>query len=35
LKPRRRVHRFQTGRGNRTPKRTNDVLRKPDNLTSY
>src|SRR5262249_2952866 len=32
---RRGVHRFQTGRVDLTAKRTNDVLRKPDNLTSY
>jgi hypothetical protein len=32
---RRGVHRFQTGSVDLTAKRTNDVLRKPDNLTSY
>ena len=36
IKPTRRgVHRFRTGSVNRNMKRTNDVLRKPDNLTSY
>ena len=33
--PGRGVHRFQTGKGRLTAKRTNDVLRKPDNLKSY
>ncbi len=33
--PRRGVHRFQTGRLHLNPKRTNDVLPKPDNLKSY
>jgi hypothetical protein len=29
------VHRFRTGRDPGTPKRTSDVLRKPDNLICY